>query len=145
MSRPTRPRDREGKDLRQQGAADTGDDRRDERGGSKQPERQGERESLGDAQGRSRYQPRDPQNEAASHLKRLPRKYLAGTPAARDPCPRNHESVARLVHGEPSRSIARRSTAGSRLSFVRSMLGCRPKTSTTVLAERGDCFPTRVP
>jgi hypothetical protein len=56
--------------LRQQGAADTGDDRRDERGGSKQPERQGEREGLGDAQGRTRYQPRDPQNEAASRLKR---------------------------------------------------------------------------
>jgi hypothetical protein len=36
--------------------------------------------------------------------------------------------------GEPSRSIARRPTAGSRVSFSTSMLGCRTKTSTAVLA-----------
>jgi hypothetical protein len=69
--------------LCQQGAAHTGDDRGDERCGSEQPERQGEREVLCDAQRRSRYQPRDPRHASGLPSKALTRKYLAGMPDQR--------------------------------------------------------------
>ena len=75
------------------GAAHTGDDRGDERCGSEQPERQGEREVLCDAQGRSRYQPRDPRHESGLPSKAVTTKVPRRNAAPRDRARENHESV----------------------------------------------------